>query len=463
MPATSEDPVSRPVSHAAERTTSGRTASEQQWLRVNAYLHRNRHDLSVRAAAGYPPTARVAGTPLLAPAAWRPRTPVPLGEIRLDWRPDPPAPRVTDVGDVAPRLLPLRADGTRYRRYSSVIEELASPAIWENRSTYRLIDADLAGPGPHLTFTRGRFFDGVDVGGAAGYEFAAAETGTGDGLRLRETLGDPCDLTVRPAPMAVGALTLRHDRATGAASFPLHWRDPSRVGHAGGMYQVIPVGIFQPSGEAPWNEANDFDLWRGLLREYAEELLGADEDHGSESAPIDYDRWPLAAAMTAGLGDGSVRAYCLGLGADPLTFALDLLTVVVIDAPLYDDLFGDLTERNAEGTVLKPRPFDEATVTELTTSHPVQAAGAALLNLAVAHRQFLLSGLPGAFTSRARSTRRGAAVRPRAWCPSHARDTPRCCRAAGRRSSRPRRRTATGSAPGPSACCRPRRGTGSPR
>jgi hypothetical protein len=158
------------------------------------------------------------------------------------------------------------------------------------------------------------------------------------------------------------------------------------------MFQVIPVGIFQPSGEAPWNEANDFDLWRGMLREFAEELLGADEDHGSERAPIDYDRWPFARAMTDALRDGRIRAYCLGLGADPLTLALDLLTVVVIDAPLYDELFGELAERNAEGTVLKPRPFDEPTIAELIANEPVQAAGAALLQLAIAHRGLLLGG-----------------------------------------------------------------------
>ena len=45
-----------------------------------------------------------------------------------------------------------------------------------------------------------------------------------------------------------------------------------------------------------------------------------------------------------------IRAYCLGLGADPLTFALDLLTAVVIDAPLYDELFGEM-ERAETGTL----------------------------------------------------------------------------------------------------------------
>ena len=169
------------------------------------------------------------------------------------------------------------------------------------------------------------------------------------------------------------------------------FRSPGKVGHAAGMYTTIPVGVFQPSGEAPWNEANDFSLWRGLLREYAEELLGADEDYGSERAPIDYAAWPLARAMTGGLADGRVRAWCLGLGADPLTFALDLLAVVVIDAPLYDDLFGDLVDVNAEGRVIRPRPFDEPSVTELLAGAPLQAAAAALLTLALKHRDALLA------------------------------------------------------------------------
>jgi hypothetical protein len=65
---------------------------------------------------------------------------------------------------------------------------------------------------------------------------------------------------------------------------------------------------------------------------------------------------------------------------------------VVIDAPLYDELFGELAERNAEGTVLKPRPFDGPTIAGLIANEPVQAAGAALLQLAIAHRGLLLGG-----------------------------------------------------------------------
>jgi hypothetical protein len=373
------------------------TPSEEQWLRVSAYLHRNRYSLAVQAAREYPASARLAGTPLLAADQWRLPAPIPLDSIRLEFRPRAAPPAVPDVALLAPYALPERADGTRYRRYSDAIESLAAPAIFENRRTYRLLSADLAGPprqaggDPHLGFTRGRFFDGVDVGGPAGHEYAAARLGLIDHRAYRDAFGDPTDLAVRSSAVATSALTLRYDRAAGTATFPMHLRDPALVGHAGGLYQVIPVGIFQPSGEAPWNEAHDFDLWRGLLREYAEELLGASEEYGSEEAPIDYGTWPLAQAMTDALADGSIRAYCLGLGTDPLTFAMDLLAVVVIDAPLYDELFGAMVTDNAEGRVIRPRPFDEPTIKELIAKAPLQAAAAALLTLAIEHREALLS------------------------------------------------------------------------
>ena len=94
--------------------------------------------------------------------------------------------------------------------------------------------------------------------------------------------------------------------------------------------------------------------------------------------------------MPGGLADGRIQAWCLGLGADPLTFALDLLAVVVIDARLYDELFGDLVDTNAEGRVIRPRPSTAVGHGTLADT-PLQAAAAALLTLALAHRDTLLT------------------------------------------------------------------------
>ena len=363
-----------------------RSASEVEWLRVREYLRENRHSLGVSAADAYPSAARVAGTPLLAAPGWIPAAPVPLGDIVISLSDEtlPARPGAHPV--------PRDAGGTRYASYSDAMRALDAPAIFENRPLYRLAGVSL----PRLEFGSSRYFDAIDVGTAAAHEYAAGQAtrlAGGAGLAgtgaLREAIGDPCDLTARPVMMAVATLTIRLDRPAGTATFPLHWRDPAKVGHAGGMYQVIPAGIFQPSGEATWNWQNDFDLWRCMIREYAEELLGADEDHASERRPIDYAAWPFAARMTALRDAGHVQAWCLGLGVDPLTFATDLLTVCVFDAPAYDELFGGLVPDNAEGTVIAARPFEEQAVTELLRDHPVQAAGAALLTLALAHRDVL--------------------------------------------------------------------------
>jgi hypothetical protein len=353
------------------------TTSERDWLRVRSYLTGHRHDLAVRAAAGYPAGARVAGTPLLAASRWQLPAPIPLGDISLEFGPGNTAPPLP-----APAGLPERADGTRYARYSDAVRELAAPAVFENRPTYRLTGADLTAA--RLTFGPGRYFDGIDTGEAAAHEYAAAclgEPGAKPATSLREHIGDPCDLRRRPANLAISTLTIRLE-GKGGASFLLHWRDPAKVGHAGGLYQVIPVGVFQCSGEE--HRRGDFSLWHCMLREFAEELGGHPEDYGP--GPVDYDSWPFARRLSQGL----TGVWCLGLGVDPLTYATDLLTVAVVDGPVFDELFGPAPRGNAEGSVLRARAFTAEAIEHVVAREPVQAAGAAVLRLAWRHRKLLL-------------------------------------------------------------------------
>ena len=306
------------------------------------------------------------------------------------------APALAILGSAVAALLPERPDGTRYVRYSDVLRDLAAPAVFENRVTYRLTEAVLISglvsgltPGAsRLTFTRGRYFDGVDTGEAAAHEYAATRLG-GRPAGLRALIADPCDLRRRPANLAISTLTLRLDRASGRASFLLHWRDPAKVGHAGGLYQVIPVGVFQPSGEAGWNEQRDFSLWRCMIREFAEELGGRSEDYGP--GPVDYDSWPFARHLADAVDRGQIRVWCLGLGTDPLTYATDLLTVAVIDSGVFDELFSLRPRSNAEGSVLAAREFAAHVIDRVVTGEPVQAAGAAVLRLAWRHRETLIS------------------------------------------------------------------------
>jgi hypothetical protein len=242
-----------------------------------------------------------------------------------------------------------------------------------------------------MIFGSGHYFDGINVGDVVAHEFTAAtlsEIATQD---LRTAIGDPHNPAHRLMNVAISTLTLRCDQATGAVTFPLHRRDGARVGHAGGMYQVLPVGVFQPAGEEPWNTTNDFSLWRCIIREFAEELRGDTEDYDTHRGPIDYDTWPFAHQLTRALDTAQIHAFCLGIGVDPLTFATDILTVVTIDAPLYDELFGETADTNAEGSISPAVPFTEQTVERYVSSEPMQAAGAGLLQLAWRHRSVLLA------------------------------------------------------------------------
>jgi hypothetical protein len=296
--------------------------------------------------------------------------------------------------------------GQAYPTYAAAIEALDRPALFENRVCYRLLDADLGGTDPAsrpgLRFGASRYFDAVNLGAAVGHELAAAcaasgtwaAPGSAAALPLRASVGDPCALPHRSALTAVTTLTLRRAR-DGTASFLLHWRDPARVNHAGGLYQVMPAGIFQPVSAAPAAQRHDFSLWRCMTREFSEELLGGSEEYPTRGGRLDYGRWPFHRELAAARDAGTLRVSCLGLGVDPLTLATDILTVAVFEAAVFDRVFRGLVGENAEGRVVTQDgsaaiPFTQANVARYAGGgEPVQTAGQALLRLAWQHREFL--------------------------------------------------------------------------
>jgi hypothetical protein len=217
-------------------------------------------------------------------------------------------------------------------------------------------------------------------------------------LPFRSLIDDPFDCRRRAVLPTVTTLTLRRSRS--GESFLLHWRDPRKVATAAGIYDVIPAGEFQPSSIAPHDLRNDFDIWRNIVREFSEELLGTPEHDGTRSAPIDYDGWPLYRDLNRARAEGKASAACLGAGVDALTLAATILTVVIIDADVFDELFADTIQVNAEGLTLFGEnsdstghgiEFSERNVTRLLKDEPMAAPGAACLALAWRNRIALLA------------------------------------------------------------------------
>jgi hypothetical protein len=368
-------------------------------------LNVGRHGLARSAQDLYPAALRVAGTPLIARPEWRAETPVPLDQVTLSWRPDAPGPDIGGTGPQSAAVRPLREGGSRFDCYADALGALSRPGLFEDRACYRLLEATASPGAASLGFGPGRYFDTINTCEAVAHEYAAATLANPGSrpaisdLPLRSQLGDPTDLGRRPVVVAICTLVLRADR--GGAAMLLHWRDPARVASGGGMYQVAPVGVFQPSHDAEWNQANDFSLWRCIVRELSEELLGAGEDYHSDVAPIDYERWPLHAGLAAARRAGTLRVYWLGLGIDPLSLAADMLSVAVLDAGLFDSTFACLVQANDEGRLVTGDgaaganvgvPFKEMDIERFAMAEPMQPAGAALLRIAWQHRDVLLAG-----------------------------------------------------------------------
>lgn len=372
--------------------------SPRDWRAVRQVLAGRRRELGCAAARLYDGVPRVAGTGLLGRPEWLPPAPVPLADLRLRWDSRPPRP--AGRGPLTAHVRPLRPAGGQYRGYADAIAALDRPALFEDRACYRLLGARLTGE-PELAFGECSYFDGVNLGHAVAHELAAASRAGQHSpatprLPLRASVGDPCELSRRNATVAVTTLTLRRDPA-GAASFLLHWRDPARVNHAGGLYQVLPAGIFQPVTDTPAALRADFSLWRCLVREFSEELLGTSEEYPTSDGVLDYQRWPFHQRLAAARAAGGLRVWCVGVGVDPLTLATDILTVAVFRGDLFDSLFAGLVTSNAEGRVVTEDgsaaiPFTAATVERFSGGgEPLQEAGAALLRLAWQHRRHLLA------------------------------------------------------------------------
>jgi hypothetical protein len=385
-------------------STEAAAGSAQRWRDVRAVLTANRHELGRVAAGLYPDQPRAGSADLLCREEWLPGVPLALGDLPVTWDGGPqeghgPARPTERYDAVSAQVRPLRPDGGRYASYTDAVAALDRPALFENRRCYRLLDARLAAPAG-LRIGQTSYFEGIDLGHAVAHELAAWWQRRGNAVRmtdlpLRAVAGDPCALARRPALVAVTTLTLRRD-AAGGASFVLHWRDPAKVNHGGGLYQVMPVGLFQPVTAAAAALRHDLSLWKSMAREFSEEFLGTPEDYPTSGGLLDYSGWPFYRRLTAARREGRLTVHCLGLGVDPLTFATDVLAVAVFDAPLFDAEFARLVTLNAEGRVITGGgpagiPFTAETVARLTGGgEPLQAAGAAVLNLAWQHRTHLL-------------------------------------------------------------------------
>lgn len=377
-------------------------ASQDRWRATRTHLAQNRLALGEIAAGLYGDDCRMGAATFLAPDSWRLDSPVPLQNIELTWA-EGRRPKITGREPETQPFRPLRSPGHQYDRYTAAIGYLARPSLFENRPSYRLTDIEWNAESARFSFGLGMYFDKLDVAESLAHELAAFHKDERripewHDLPFRSLVGDPFDLRRRLVAPAITTLTLTRDTRTGNATFLLHWRDPAKVATGAGLCHLIPAGEFQPSSLGQADVHNDLYLWRNIVREFSEELLGEPEHDGTRSEPINYESWPLYRTLTDARTDGKLRTFCLGMGLEALTLSMDILTVVAIDDDVFDDTFGEPVEVNAEGMTIfgddpskRGIPFTEPEVRRILTEERLASPAAACLELAWRHRVALLA------------------------------------------------------------------------
>jgi transcriptional regulator with XRE-family HTH domain len=381
-------------------------ASGLAWRANRRWLNLHRGELAKIAAMLYPQEWVVNDTPLIAHPTWRPAAPMALDDLSLMLDETPHGVHIDGTEPETGQTRPLRVIDERFERYTDAVRHLDPPRLFESRPSYRLLAGSLVGS--ELTFGLAAYFDKLDVCEPLAHELAMAcqkiggppaSAGALAGeLPFRDQVQAPFAPDLRAIIPAVTTLTIRLRRTPAQPSFLLHWRDPAKVATAGGVYDVIPAGEFQPSSVALWDRRSDFDLWRNIVREFSEELLGTPEHDGTRTRPIDYDRWPLYSSLSAARRSGRLQVWILGMGLDALTLAATILTVVVVDDDVFTAAFGDSVEHNEEGEIVgvggsrpvEGVPFTLASVRRLLEAEPMAPPGAACLALAWQHRGQLM-------------------------------------------------------------------------
>jgi transcriptional regulator with XRE-family HTH domain len=394
----------RPI--ATEATGSDVAASRLTWRNQRRWLNRNRSELARLAVELYPRDVRVPRSPVIADPSWQLDKPVEFGSVELMLDESRQTVEIDGSEMESQPVRPLWAAGVHFDRYTAAVRHLDPPQLFESRPSYRLLGGSMRAG--RLAFGIAAYFDKLDVSEALGHELAAAcmELGSGAAtpsavagqLPFRDLIGNPFNPRRRAIIPAITTLTIRLRRYPAEPSFLLHWRDPAKVATAAGVYDVVPAGEFQPSSVALWDRRSDFVLWRNIVREYSEELLGTPEHDGTRTAPIAYDEWPFYQQLQQARRDGRARAAILGMGLDALTLAATILTVVVIDDDVFGRVFGSAVRFNDEGEIVAAAggvpmdgvPFTEAAISRMLDTEPMASPGAACLSLAWQHRSELL-------------------------------------------------------------------------
>lgn len=322
--------------------------------------------------------------PLLAKKTWFPTKPIPLENVKLEIKQDPGV-RIS----LSTQKLPSYVGG-KYKKYSKAIEYLDKPTVFVDRNQYRLLRID----DTRLVFSKQihSYFDKIDYGEYLVYDLSHQNQkrpwikGHSNRDLLLRQLQEPADYVILSG---ISTLTIIHDGED--LRIIMHLRGQQDTAYASGTFHVIPAGEFQPSSLATVSVDEDFNLWKNIMREYAEEISLIKEYDGNETVPFNYNVEPIVSLQDE-IAKNNIRPFYLGTGLDPITFQGEILTAVVFKEETFNNIFPNIVTENFEGKIITDRDrwgrqFTQEEYASYRGANTF-AAGEAILNIVWRNRQF---------------------------------------------------------------------------
>jgi hypothetical protein len=394
-----------------------RQRRRESFREVRAWMRKSGSERKVIAAAQRTHADLLAPAPMhlfISDPAWVLPEPLALDRLTVELVEEDAVPAVPEACyEPLRRYWPLGSDDKPVARYHEAVNQFDPPKLWFNWPSYRLLGVERpADGGFRLRVGTTTYWDGFDSWSALHFEAAHqlrelnAGPGKADGVSLtgpyRQSLGTPFSLTNRNCAIGLSVLTVYRTRK--GAFFYLQRRATGQVATMGGMAGLIPAGEFQPSSAAYAAIRSDADIWRCVMREFAEEFLGRADLH-ERGALVDYERESPFRELEQARRGGSVRPYILSIGFDPVTWKAGIRLVWIFDEDAHRKLFREMQPESSEGSVeaaslhrvgkapLEGMPLNEETVRGYLKDPTITEAARLCIGLTWEHREEL--GLPG--------------------------------------------------------------------
>lgn len=299
--------------------------------------------------------------PILYKPGWIPSTPIDLREVRLDWLSHQRFDLRNSIFSKE-NILPFSGE-----RYSSLLLKYIEGIRLYDNPTYRLMSIENVEENSYLLkFGLDTYFNYIDTCELLAYEFCKKITRQVEKdkelsvhsikdeseLRLRSRL-EPFDFTNRSAALGINTALIILDTKR-PSKFYLHERSEFELAEAMNTISVVPAGTFQPAHKHDANHSKDFSLYNNLMREFAEELLGAKEFTDLSSRLTEITKVEdILGKINLLVRKGLIKVYFLGIGLDCLTLKPEMFTALVLEREVVDEFLWSKLVDSFEGKHLE--------------------------------------------------------------------------------------------------------------